>query len=111
MTYDRLVGIVEEKQTKLVQVVIWLDIVVLFVSTRIGSSIIKHVELTQHELPNRHLKNLRQLNNSQQRLAPLPMQVPTVHRDLHQQINLPQLPPLSPSPMELLLLRPSDGIN
>lgn len=108
MTYDRLVGIVEEKQTKLVQVVIWLDIVVLFASTRTGSNIIKRVEPMQREPPSQHLKNLHQLNKQ---LAPLPMQVQIVPRDLLQLIKLPQLPPLSLSLMELLLLRPSDGIN
>lgn len=108
MTYDRLVGIVEEKQTKLVQVVIWLDIVVLFASTRTGSSIIKRVEPAQREPPSQPLKSLHQLNK---RLAPLPMQVQIVPRDPHQQTKLPQPPPLSLSLTESSLLRPSDGIS
>lgn len=89
---DRPVGIVDEKQTKLVQVVIWHDIAVHFVSIKIGSSIIKRVALMQvcgRQNPQHHKNQHQQLNSKRHALPPIPVQV--VHHVHHQQIKLQQM--------------------
>lgn len=99
---NRLVGIAEEKQMKLVPVAISLDTVDLSVNIKIGRPTIKRAAPIQLAPPNRKLSKNKLRRN---KLVLLPTQI---HQTRRLRDHLPQIKP-HPSRMVSFLL--SDGIS